>query len=237
MTDFNQRSYLKDETGPRVVDAGSRRSKSRSVSRRRRESDDHDRRPTKRNDSHRSSKSESGRRKVASPQRSNIPAEPPSLELDVIGQPAQGIQLGMPVETSVMISLRLPASDRLVSTNIIDTSRLFALTSLVDDARSEERTPLDPGSLAGQKMSDSIHPIPEQCAATLALDDPCKKALGYFSFPGLVIRQAGTYRIRTTLVKMDGAPDSGASSLLAVDSEPIRVERRGNVIQRRPQRV
>ena len=238
MTDLLQRSYLRDGSGPQPVDVSHGRDKGRSSSGRRKEGDDREKHRPKRNDSQRAPSHETNlQRQTTSPQNTNIAAERSSLELDVIGQPARGIQLGMPVETSVMISLRMPAADRVISTNNIDTSSLFALTSLVADTNNGERMPLEPGSLSGQKMFDSVHPIPEQCADTLARNDPCRLALGYFSFPGLLIRQAGTYRLRTTLVKMGGTAEAGATSLVAVDSEPISVDRRGSGTQRRHQRV
>lgn len=81
--------------------------------------------------------------------------------------------------------------------------------------------------LTGQKMFDSVHAIPAECASPLARSHPCRLALGYFSFPGLLIRQAGCYRVRVTLIKMGASGAGGGASVLAVDSEVIRVERRG----------
>jgi hypothetical protein len=133
-----------------------------------------------------------------------------------------------------MISLEMPSPDRAVSASRYDTSGLFAVTSLVADTRSGELLSLEPGLLCGQKSLDSVHPMPEHCTSSLARNYPCRVVLGYFSFPGLVIRQAGTYRIRTTLVKMG---EAGATSLAAVDSDPIKVDGRGSNSQRRHQRV
>jgi len=141
--------------------------------------------------------------------------------------------LGMPVETSVMISLRLPAPDRTVSADDIDTSRLFAVVSLVADNRYAERVPLENGVMTGQKMFDSVHAIPDECAERLAHNQPCRLVLGYFSFPGLLIRQSGSYRIRTTLVKMSSDGAGGASSILNVDSDVVKVERRSTACRQR----
>ena len=238
MADTIQRSYLRNSYGPRVVSAGSGHDKPRSNgSRRHKEGDERDKHDrTKRDDNHRPPNKEHHHgRRTSEPDPVNASAEPLSFELHVVAQPPAGIPLGMSVETSAIVSLQLPSADRVISASNVDTSHLFAVTSLVTDNRNGERVPLEAGSLTGQKVYDSVHPIPEECAAGVAArNGPFRINLGYFSFPGLLIRQAGTYRVRTTLVKMDV---SGADTLLAVDSEPIKVERRGTASGRRHQRM
>ncbi|KAI7704744.1 hypothetical protein KC353_g13290, partial [Hortaea werneckii] len=93
------------------------------------------------------------------------------------------------------------------------------------------------GIMTGQKMFDSVHSIPDECAERLASNQPCRLVLGYFSFPGLLIRQSGTYRIRTTLIKTSEASQGGGSSIVAVDSEPVKIERRSIAAPRRQQRA
>lgn len=238
MADASPRSYLRDSSGPRAVDPGSSHEKGRNGGRRHRESDDKGGHRSKRDSSHRSPKKElSHRRKHSTSQATETYAERPYFELDVIAQPPRGVALGMPVETSVMISLRLPSSDRANNTASVDTSRLFAVASLIADRSSGDLVPLEAGIMTGQKMFDSVHAIPDECAEQLASDQPCRLVLGYFSFPDLLIRQSGTYRIRTTLVKMSSSGSGGGSSMLAVDSEPIKVERRSTATPRRHQRV
>ncbi|TKA25338.1 hypothetical protein B0A50_06242 [Salinomyces thailandicus] len=239
MAETSQRSYLRDSHGPRAVDGGSGRSdKGCASSRRLKDSDDKNQHRSKRDSSNRSPKKDSThRRKQTSSQSSESSAERPHFELDVIGQPPRGVALGLPVETSVMISLKLPEPDQSVDADSVDTSRLFAVASLVADGRSGERVPLEAGIMTGQKMFDSVHAIPDECADRLASNQPSRLVLGYFSFPGLLIRQSGTYRIRTTLIKTSSSGPDGGSSIVAVDSEPIKVERRSIATPRRHQRV
>ncbi|KAK5123675.1 hypothetical protein LTR85_002311 [Meristemomyces frigidus] len=237
MADSSQRTYLRDNCGPRVVDAGAQRGKGGSGTRRHRDNDDKGQHRSKRDSSHRPSKTEaSHRRKPSTSQATDGYGERPSFELDIIGQPPTCVALGMSVEASVMISLRLPSPDRAISADSVDTSKLFAVASLVADNRSGDRVPLEAGIMTGQKMFDSVHSIPDECAEQLASNQPCRLILGYFSFPDLLIRQSGTYRLRTTLIKMNATGEGGGSSIVAIDSESFRVERRSIAAPRRQQR-
>ncbi|KAK1082093.1 hypothetical protein LTR33_004165 [Friedmanniomyces endolithicus] len=237
MAESHQRSYLRDSSGPRPVDTSSSRDKARSSKRPKHNDDKSSQRP-KRDSNRRSPRKDSHRQKHSSTQSTEPYSERPYFELDVIGQPPVGIALGIPVETSVMISLRLPSADRSITASSIDTSRLFAVASLVADNRTGgEHVPLEAGIMTGQQMFDSVHPIPDECAERLANNEPCRLVLGYFSFPQMLIRQSGAYRIRTTLIKMSTSGEGGGSSVLAIDSEPIKVERRSIATPRRHQRV
>jgi hypothetical protein len=230
-----ERSYLRNAHGPRTVDSGSSREKGHT-SRRSREGGEKGHHRSKQESSRKTPKETTHQRRHSPVRTEEAPIERAQYELDVIGQPPKGVALGIPVETSVMLSLRLSSPNGAVGTEI-DTSRLFAVTSLVADSRSGERLPLESGIMTGQKMFDSVHSIPDECAERLASNEPCRLALGYFSFPGLLIRQSGTYRIRTTLIRMNSSGTAGGSSIVAVDSEPIKVERRSSTSSRRHQRV
>ncbi|KAK3676942.1 hypothetical protein LTR78_003147 [Recurvomyces mirabilis] len=214
MSESTSRSYARSTSGPRAVDSGTGRDKNRSSSKRQRSDNDDDkssRRPSK--DDHRSPKKDSStpRRKQSSSRRSTeTHVERPYFELDVIGQPRPGV----------------PLADQPINAAAVDTSSLFAVASLVADNRSGERVPLEAGMMTGQKMFDSVHSIPEECADRLANNEPCRLVLGYVSFPDMLIRQSGTYRLRITLIKMSAAGSGGGSSILAVDSDPVKVERR-----------
>lgn len=228
MSDSTQKTFLRDSHGPRVVDAGKGRHSSR------RQGEENDKQRSKHSSTRKSSKPEGsshGRKSSSTPASgatSSSHQERPSFELDIIGQPQRSIVFGTTVEASVMVSLKVPSPDMAASYRNLDTSRLLAVVSLVADTRSGDRTAIECGTLTGQKMFDSVHPIPEECVPSLARSQPCRLALGYFSFPGLLIRQPGTYRLRISLIKM-GASDSsssGGQTIATVDSEAIRVERR-----------
>ncbi|SMQ49425.1 unnamed protein product [Zymoseptoria tritici ST99CH_3D7] len=163
----------------------------------------------------------------------------PIFELDVIGQPPQNIVYGTSVETSVLLSLRLPSPELAARYANADTSRLLAIVSLVEESRSGERKPMESGTLTSQQMSDSVHPIPEEYAETLARSQPDRAHLGYFTFPALLIRQPGLFRLRVTLIQVCPSASGGGSTVAAVDSESIKVERRhtGSSSQRRQQRM
>lgn len=232
------KSLLRNANGPRAVDAGQDREIGRTSSRHHRESDGHGGERSKRDaPTRRSSEKKSAhRRRQSVSQAIDVCIEQPSFELDVIAQPERGVVLGMLVHTSIMISLRLPAPDRSANAGIIDTSGLFAVVSLLAENRSGERVPLENGVMTSQKMFDSVHAIPDEYAERFTSNQPCRLALGYFSFPDLLIRQVGTYRIRVTLVKIDAAGGDGGSSVLSVDSDVVKVDRRSGAATRR-QRV
>lgn len=235
VTDGSQRTYLHDNHGPRVVDAGQLRGSSR---RHQKESgaDDRDSKRTKKSSSHKSpSKSESGHRRKSSNSQSNMKSSVrPKWELDVIGQPHKVVPFGMEVETSVMASLRFPSADLAIDGANVDITRLFAVASLVTDTRSGERVPVESGMLTGQKLFDSVHEIPAQHVETMARAQPCRVALGYFTFSNLLIRQPGSFRVRTTLIQMpvSGSSQQGATTIMSVDSDLIKVERRPSNPQR-----
>ena len=153
VTDGSQRTYLHDNQGPRVVDAGQLRGAPR---RHQKDSgaDDRDVKRSRRTSSHKSpSKSESGHRRKSSNSQSNMKSSVrPKWELDVIGQPHRVVPLGMEVETSVMASLRFPTADLAIDGSNVDITRLFAVASLVKDTRSGERVPVESGMLTGQKL-------------------------------------------------------------------------------------
>lgn len=214
MTEKLPRSYLRDGHGPRAVD--NQDNKSRNSSNRR----------------HRTKKDSHPHRKPSVSSSASPPIQP-RFELDIIGQPAPGIILGTPIDMTVMISVR-PASSCNGSSggssgssgSSIDTTRLIAAVTLVGNtmcAGDNGGMPLEPGILTGQQMFDSVHAVPEECMDALASSDPCRLTLGYFSFPSLLIRQPGTFALRTTLIGTMGL--AGGSSVLAVDSELIKVER------------
>lgn len=216
MSDSNHKTYQRDGHGPRAVDG----SKSRSSSRR-----DDDKQRSMHSSSRRPSEPKSSHRRKSSSASS---AERPAFEISVLGQPSRNIAFGQTVEMSVMVCLRCPSPEMAANYRNIDTSRLMGLVSLVADSRSGERVPVEYGTLTGQKMFDSIHEMPHHLEESLSRNQPCRLVLGYFTFPSLLIRQPGFFRLRVTLLKMGGSGSTtgGGSSIAAADSDSIKVERR-----------
>jgi hypothetical protein len=234
MTDVYGRPYLRDSSSLRAVDAGLGRTRQRNGGRQQHDNNDKAARKHKR-DVHKPARRDSGRARVHSTFQSGTNSySEPQFELHVIGQPSRGIVLGVPVDTSVMVNLRFPSGGRQTNATSIDTSRLIAVASLVAEGRNGDRVPLEAGIMTGQNLFDSVHPASYEYADRLSTNDPCRLVLGYFSFPGLFIRQAGTYRIRTTLIQVS---EDGNKSVVSTDSEPIKVDRRATATPRRHHRV
>jgi hypothetical protein len=234
MSDSNQKSYLRDSSGPRAVDGNKTRSSSR------RDDDKQRKHPSS---SSSSSRKTSDSKATPHHRKSSTASSPdrPTYELDIIGQPSKNIIYGQLVETSVMVSLKCASPEMVEHYRNMDTSRLMGFVSLIADARSGERVPVECGSLTGQQMFDSVHDVPAHVAESLGRSQPSRLALGYFNFPSLLIRQPGAYRLRITLIKMGGPGSSsqGGSSLLAIDSDTVKVERprtSGNATARKPGR-
>ncbi|KAF2716525.1 hypothetical protein K431DRAFT_289307 [Polychaeton citri CBS 116435] len=218
MATVPRHSKIRDGRGPRVIEGTYSRERNRHIS---------SNQIPRKASAARASKTEHSHRRRGSYQ---APLE--LFDLDVIEQPLRHVVLGSTIDISVLISLR--TSERGLSAHGLDTSRLLAVTSLVSDNRQGDRVPLEAGTMTGQKMFDSVHPIPEHCSEGMDRNQPCRTALGYSSFPGLLVRQPGIYRVRTTLISMS-ASSPGGTSVAMVDSDVIKVERRpGNT--RRSQR-
>lgn len=232
------RTALRDSTGPRAVDSGNTPSR-HYRSRRHSKGDDGngDKHRPKRKDSHQScstpsqfKEGNSHRRKASStsvhpnsPLTTSQTEAPPTLELSVVSQPTRGIALGVPVTTSVVLSLR-SSSPNPPSASAVDTSTLFALPTLLTDASQ----PLDPQLLTSTsgKPYASLQLLPVEVARSFERIHTNSKALGYFSFSGLVIRQSGSFRIRTSLARMSS---EGATVVCTTESECVKVERRGGM--------
>lgn len=225
MVELQQKSYLRDAYGPRAVESSNGKDKSRI--RRRKDRDHRDRHHSKSNDSHRAAKKDSAhRRKRSTTTSAPSCIEQPSLQLDVVLQPLPVIQLGMTIETSVLISLFQSLPEQSIKPRDVDTSSLFTVVSLISTEEDQQKIPLEAGSVSGQKLFDSVHPMPTDGSYAPPQVGSLRAALGYCSFPQLLIREAGTFRLRVTLIKTGGSLDDGATSLQHVDSEPVKVEKR-----------
>lgn len=147
------------------------------------------------------------------------------LSLDIICQPTKSIQLGTPIDFAVMLSTKWSSFIEQSQASSIDTSNLLAAASLVAENHHGERLPMQAGLLTAPTLFDNVHPVSEDQSGLATKQQAYRTVLGSLSFPDLMIRQAGTYRIRTTLIQIGMTQESGATSLLSVDSHPIQVER------------
>ncbi len=222
------RSSRRETSGPRSVESNSGRDRHQRSSGRRlsRESDDAEKHCSGKAGSQRTPKKDTCHRRKHS--------ERLIVKLDVIGHPASTVQLGVPVNLAVLLSLDGAQCDRTIDESRYDTSRLFAVTSLLGDDGSGRRVPLEAGLLGGHDTLDSVHPIPDHYLPAYQRAYPSRVILGFFKFSELVIKQPGAYRIRTSLVRMC---DEGATSLAIIDSELVKVEGRSSNSHRRVQRV
>lgn len=226
MAEVARRTYQRDAWGPQAVRSKDTRDSHARTSRRH-DDDDNGKQRSRHSGTPQSSKRKgSGRRQSqakepSEPQPKPLEDENPTFELRVVRQPKTSVPLGSTVEQHVIVSVIVASSGQSFNIQDVDPSCFFAVTSLVADTRDGERVALETGYLVGQHMLGSVRSLPEHVVDDLLDKDPSRHPLGFFSFPDLYIRQHGTYRIRTTLVKMGSG---GATSLHAVDSEPVKVE-------------
>lgn len=151
--------------------------------------------------------------------------------MDIVVQPPRTARVGQTIPGSIVVRLRTTNTDP--DDAIADSINLVALATLIPGpnfAGSPDPNVLN-SILVGQKF-DSIHPFSDDEAdgsiASMDMDDP--NGVGYMHFPDLSIRQAGTYRIRITLIRIrHSASDPPVSSvgngstIHVVDSTPIVV--------------
>lgn len=150
--------------------------------------------------------------------------------MDMIVQPPSAAQLGTTLQPPVTVRLRNLNSESAEDADNAETANLLAVATLTSDSINDSANPVDPNSLLGGRRFDSIHPFTGEEDDLHSYDTAETRGVGYVSFPDLVIRQEGTYRIRVTLIKIRGAAGevpafSGGSSVQAIDSNPITVER------------
>ncbi|ORX98028.1 hypothetical protein BCR34DRAFT_496462 [Clohesyomyces aquaticus] len=155
--------------------------------------------------------------------------------MDVILQPPPTAWAGYELNQTIVVRLRTANTDP--NDALADSTNLVAVASLIPGPNSTgSRDPAVLNSLLAGRRFDSVHPFSDDeadgVAASLEMDHP--RGVGYMVFPGLIIRQPGTYRIRITLVRMRGSsteppvsPSTGGSSIQVVDSNPIVVQGNG----------
>ena len=154
--------------------------------------------------------------------------------MDIIVQPPSTARLGAALRPPVTVRLRTVNGEAADEADNAETANLLAVATLTADSFNDSANPIDPNSLLEGRRFDSIHPFigdddlhGHETAET--------RGVGYVSFPDLVIRQEGTYRIRVTLIKVRSATGEtrlaspGGSSVQVIDSNPITVERNATI--------
>ena len=155
--------------------------------------------------------------------------------MDVAAQPPKYTRPGVALPNTLVIWLRATMSHGR-ATDMSEIGRLFAVATLTTCNSWSASSPISAGVLTGQKLVDSVHPVPRE--NTLRdIETNRGRAIGYFSFPSLAIRQEGMFRIRITLIRVGamigecGDSLQGGLSIHAVDSSPIVVDCRASMYQ------
>ncbi|KAF9736818.1 hypothetical protein PMIN02_011686 [Paraphaeosphaeria minitans] len=181
------------------------------------------------------SRHDTGNRRVTRPNRTPLSPEERGYEMDIVVQPPPNARAGYSINGTIIVRLRTNNPNPNAATE--DALNLAAIASLVPGPGSTVTSdPAVLNTLLSGRRVDNIHTLADDEAdgsiASMELND--SQAVGYMRFSGLVIRQAGTYRIRITLLRMrnsssDPPPASvtGAAAVQVVDSNPIVVQAGG----------
>ncbi|KAI9709895.1 MAG: hypothetical protein M1820_002972 [Bogoriella megaspora] len=135
-------------------------------------------------------------------------------------QPPNHIQIGQAIFPGFSVHIHFRDGFRDADDDY-DIQRLLAVVSLVTASDSSPPVPMPRQMLSGQRLVDSVQ-------STSEIDTDSEESIaGTVTFPGLIVRQRGRYRLRTTLLRLLG-PESyvaggGAENLQAVDSDIIVV--------------
>jgi hypothetical protein len=140
------------------------------------------------------------------PRSGRSAAEPHGFGLDFVVRPPTEVQAGSPISPAVTIQVITVRRGPSAAAPDRSLHRYFAVVSLLQLYEDGDIDHASPGMLAGVQLADSIH-APDHATFTLNFPD----ILGYVSFPNLVIRSPGTFRLRTSLMKVGS---SGGSRFL-----------------------
>lgn len=152
--------------------------------------------------------------------------------MDILVQPPSTAYAGHNLGGNIIVRLRI--NDDHLNDAITDSTNLVAVATLVRDSNwPGSRDPTVLNTLLTGRRFDSIHPFSDDEAdgsiSSMEISHP--RGVGYMRFPELIIRQAGTYRIRITLIRIRNSSSdppvssaSGGASVHAVDSNPITVQ-------------
>lgn len=132
--------------------------------------------------------------------------EPHGYSLDFVVRPSNEIRAGSPISPAVTLQVRTVRRGPSAAMSDRSLHHYFAVVSLLQLYDDGDIDHASPGILAGVQLADSIH-APDH--ATFTVNSP--DIFGYVSFPNLVIRSPGTFRLRTSLMKVGS---SGGSRFL-----------------------
>lgn len=131
--------------------------------------------------------------------------------LDFVVRPPNEVRVGSSISPAVTLQVRTVRRGSSAAVSNQNLHHYFVVVSLLQLYEDGDVDHASPGILTGTKLADTIH-VPDH--ATLTLNSP--DILGYVSFPNLVIRSPGTYRLRTSLMKV--ASSGGSKFLHSEDS-------------------
>ena len=158
-----------------------------------------------------------------------------SYVMDILVQPPSTAWAGHNIGGIIIVRLRI--TDDHLNDAITDSSNLVAVATLVRDNNwAGSRDPNVLNNLLTGRRYDSVQPFSDDEAdgsiSSMEMSHP--RGVGYMRFPELAIRQAGTYRIRITLIRIRNSssdapapPAAGSTSVHMVDSNPIIVSGTG----------
>jgi hypothetical protein len=162
--------------------------------------------------------------------RHSLSPEDIRYAMDIVVQPPRSARAGQALPGCMIVRLRTTNADP--DDAVADCANLVAVATLIP---GNSTAPADPNTLnailVGRRF-DSIHSFADDEAdgsiASMDMADP--QGVGYMRFPDLVIRQAGTFRIRITLIRIRNSasdpPVSSAgngASVQVVDSNTVVV--------------
>ncbi|KAJ4383586.1 hypothetical protein N0V86_001640 [Didymella sp. IMI 355093] len=148
--------------------------------------------------------------------------------MDFIVQPPRTARAGYTISGTVIARLRTTNTDPDYA--VADSPNLMAVVTLIPGPQSTVTS--DPNvlnSLLGGQRIATIHPFADDEAdgSIASMDMAGPQGVGYMSFPGLAVHQAGTFRLRITLLRtVDGA------AIQVVDSNPFVVQNHGSTSSR-----
>jgi len=142
-------------------------------------------------------------------------------DLVFMGQPPTAMPASYPFQPSVMLKLHDRPSK---SMHLPSSGNLVATVALLQDLGNGKYAMNPKGVLRGKRPVDNLHELPSDYMSKLPRELR-ETALGYFSFPDIQVSEAGTYRLRVSLIQL---PDVKSKSLdtmtlTCVDSNAFQV--------------